>query len=389
MKDKLISAVFIAALSAFALSIPLFPGRSVSDIENREPASAPELSARSFASGKFADDAEAYLMDRFPLRDMWVSLAGVAEVASGRRDNGRVYFGDDDWLFSIDAMDFDLLDANLGHIRDFISEVSREYQGIAFSVLAAPASWDVAGDMLPASAPTDDEAGAMLAIREALGDVSIVYDPTKSLKDAHRAGIPVYYRTDHHWTSRGAYIAYRAWAESRSLTPLREDDFNVNTVSEGFYGTNASKAALPWTAPDRMEIFTPKNAPPLTMTVESGKNTEATVVTDSLYKAEFLAERDKYAYFLGGNNPVVTIDTGNENGRTLLVLKDSFAHCFAPFLTAHFERVILVDPRYHRSGLERFFTENEITDVLFLYSAVQLSNDRNLFYLKLNSANAS
>jgi hypothetical protein len=303
-----------------------------------------------------------------------------------------VYFGDDGWLFSIDIMDSDLLDVNLGHIRSFISDVSREYPKIGFSVLAAPASWDVAGDKLPAWAPTDDGAGAMLAIREALGGAAPVCDPTEALREAHLAGLPVYYRTDHHWTSRGAYIAYRAWAESCGLTPLCEDDFDVNTVSESFFGTNASKAALPWTAPDRMEIFTPKNAPPLAMTVESGKNAEAPVVTDSLFKAEFLAERDKYAYFLGGNNPVVTIDAtgpGGENGRTLLVLKDSFAHCFAPFLTAHFERVILVDPRYHRSGLERFFTENEITDVLFLYSAVQLSNDRNLFYLRLNPANAS
>jgi hypothetical protein len=386
MKDKLISVAFIAVLSVFALSIPLFPGRSVSDIENRELAPAPELSARAFASGEFADDAEAYLLDHFPLRDMWAGLAGVAEVASGRRDNGRVYFGDDAWLFSIDDIDFDLLGVNLGHIRDFVSDVSREYPGIAFSVLAAPASWDAAGDMLPASAPTDDEGRAMLAIREALGDVVLFCDPTEALKDAHSAGLPVYYRTDHHWTSRGAYIAYRVWAKSRGLTPLGEDDFDISTVSESFYGTNASKAALPQTASDRMEIFTPKNAPPLTMTVESGKDAEAPVVTDSLYRVEFLAERDKYAYFLGGNNPVVTIDTGYENGRTLLVLKDSFAHCFAPFLTTHFERVILVDPRYHRRGLERFFTENEITDVLFLYSAVQLSNDRNLFYLKLNDS---
>jgi hypothetical protein len=386
MKDKLISAAFIAVLSAFALSIPLFPQRSVSDIENRELAAAPELSARALASGEFADDAEAYLLDRFPLRDMWVGLAAVADVASGKRDNGRVYFGDDGWLFSIDAMDFDLLDVNLGYIRNFISDVSREYPKLAFSVLAAPASWNVASDMLPASAPTDDESVAMLAIRKALGDAALFCDPTEALSDAYRAGIPVYYRTDHHWTTRGAYVAYRVWAESCGLTPLSEDDFDVNTVSESFYGTNASKAALPWTAPDRMETFTPKNAPPVTMTVESGKNAEAPVVTDSLYKAEFLAERDKYAYFLGGNNPVVTIDTtgtGEKNGRTLLILKDSFAHCFAPFPAAHFERVILVDPRYHRSGLERFFTENEITDVLFLYSAVQLSNDRNLFYLTL------
>jgi hypothetical protein len=384
MKSKLTAFVFVAALFAIAVSGAFAPQKSVSAIENRELAPPPVFSAKAAVSGRFMEDLENYLLDRFPLRDAWVGLAGTADVAFGRTDNGRVYFGDDDWLFSTDAIDFKQLDANLNRIRDFVADVSREYPRVTFSALPAPASWNVAGDRLPAFAPADDESEAMRRIRAALDGFALVCDPTEALSEAYRAGTPVYYRTDHHWTARGAYVAYRAWAERYGLTASPASDFDISAVSEEFYGTNASKAGLPWTKPDRLEVFVRRGAPRVRMTVETGEaGDDALRVSDSLYDAAFLATRDKYAYFLGGNNPVVTIDTGAENGRTLLIVKDSFAHCFAPFLTAHFERVILADPRYLRNGFGRFFRENDITDVLFLYGATQLANDRNLFYLQL------
>jgi hypothetical protein len=403
MRSGLTTAVFVAALFIPAAGGLLAPPSSHSAIENRDLAAMPAPSAESLASGRFAADLDRYLLDHFPLRDAWAGLGSAVDFALGKKDNGRVYFGDDGWLFSMDSIDFKQLDTNLGYMRDFIEAVSRAYPDTAFSVLPAPASWNVAGDLLPAFAPVDDEGRAMLRIREALGGLARVCDPTEALADAFRSETQVYYRTDHHWTARGAYIAYRVWAERLGLTASPESDFEVRAVSDAFYGVNASKAGLPLTAPDRMEIFARKDAPPLRMTVETGKEGAGAIrVSDSLYDASFLAERDKYAYFLGGNNPVVTIDTGasarsvqtgadrvpgpqTDTGgrRTLLVLKDSFAHCFAPFLTAHFDRVILVDPRYHRDGLARFFRDNDVTDVLFLYSAVQLSSDRNLFYLQL------
>jgi hypothetical protein len=383
MRDLTVVAVFAAILLAAVPGFLLAPQKSVSVTENRELAAMPALTAESIFSGKFSDDLEGYLLDHFPLRDMWAGLGNAADAAFGKTDNGRVYFGEDGWLFSMDDIDAGQLDINLGYIRDFIADVSREYHGIAFSALLAPASWSVAGDMLPPLAPVEDEGRAMRMAGEALGGAAPVCDPTEALSGAFRSGEYVYYRTDHHWTSRGAYIAYRAWAEPYGLVPLDESDFDVHTVSETFYGTNASKAGLPWTAPDRMEVFMRKNAPPVRMTVESGKNGGEPRVSASLYDAGFLAERDMYAYFLGGNNPVVTIDTDGADAGTLLVVKDSFAHSFAPFLTAHFSRVILVDPRYYRDGFARFFRENDITDVLFLYSATQLASDRNLFYLQL------
>ncbi|MDR2770783.1 MAG: hypothetical protein LBB57_01950 [Clostridiales Family XIII bacterium] len=384
MRSRLTAAAFIAVLFAFAAGSLLVPPQSHSAVENRTLAAMPALSAGAVASGRFTEDLDRYLLDHFPLRDAWAGLAGAADFALGRTDNGRVYFGKDGRLFSVDSIDFKQLDTNLGYLRGFVGSVAQAYPDIRFSVLPAPAAWTVAGDLLPARAPVDDEGEALRRIKSALGDRALVCDVTEALSTAHRAGTQVYYRTDHHWTSRGAYIAYSAWAERYGLKPLPESDFTVRAVSETFYGVNASKAGLPWTRPDRMEVFERKDAPPLRMTVESGKDGGGAIrVSDSLYEAKFLAERDGYAYFLGGNNPVVTIDTGARSNRSLLVLKDSFAHCFAPFLTAHFKRIILVDPRYHRDGLARFFRENDITDVLFLYSTVQLASDRNLFYLQL------
>jgi hypothetical protein len=382
MKNGLIVSLFPGFLFLFAIVSLLAPQQIRSELENRTLAAMPALSARALISGRFAEDLDNYLLDRFPLRDAWAGLGSATDFLLGRKDNGRVYFGDDDWLFSMDSIDFKQLDANLGYIRGFVETASRERPGLAVSVLPVPAAWNIARDMLPAFAPADDEDAAMSRIRESLGDLALVCDPTRDLADAFRSGTPVYYRTDHHWTARGAYIAYRSWAKRCGLTATPESGFAVRAVSETFYGVNASKASLPWTAPDRMEVFERKGAPPLRMTVETGGDGVAVRVEDSLYETKFLAQRDKYAYFLGGNNPVVTIDTEAGSGRTLLVLKDSFAHCFAPFLTEHFDRVILVDPRYYREGLARFFRENDVTDLLFLYSAAQLANDRNLFYLQ-------
>ncbi|MDR2356106.1 MAG: hypothetical protein LBE16_07910 [Clostridiales Family XIII bacterium] len=383
MKNGLTAAVFLVALFVFAAAGLLAPRQSHSAIENRELAAIPVPSAESLASGRFTEDLDLYLLDHFPLRDAWAGLGSAVDFALGQKDNGRVYFGAGGRLFAMDSVDFKQLDTNLGYIRSFIEAVSSAYPELSVSVLPVPSAQNIAGDMLPAFAPVSDEGEAIRRIREGLGDLALVCDPTEALSDAYRSGAQLYYRTDHHWTARGAYIAYRAWAKRCGRAASPESDFAVYAVSEEFYGVNAAKAGLPWTAPDRMEVFARKDAPPVRMTVETGGTDAGAIrVTDSLYDASFLAERDKSAYFLGGNNPVVTIDT-DANDRTLLVLKDSFAHCFAPFLTAHFGRVILVDPRYYRDGLARFFRENEITDLLFLYSAVQLSNDRNLFYLQL------
>ncbi|GHU48938.1 hypothetical protein FACS1894127_0770 [Clostridia bacterium] len=467
MKDKFIIALFMAVLLVFMVWEIISPDRAVSEAENRKLAAVPEMSRAGLASGKLMSDFESYATDQFPIRDMWVKTKNIADIALGKTDNGRVYYGKGGNLFQIDDIDVNRLRKNIGYINDFYEQVKLQYPDVTMGVLPIPSSWNVEGSLLPAHAPVADEEGAMGLIRDGLSDGIDFCDPTKALKVAFENGEYVYYRTDHHWTSDGAYLGYREWAESMGLIPPDAEEFTVRTVSEDFLGTGDSKAGLPWTRPDVIKVYDRKGFDEVKMYVkgklpdvpagdkavgeggetgnngsvsgvgtgnngnmsgaeagnngsmsgvgtgnnggvsgaEAGNNgsmsgAEANTenisdegyvqsesldnVPEGMFNESKLLTKDKYAYFLGGNDPVVRIDTDAGNGKTLLVVKDSFANCFVPFLTSHYEHIILLDLRYYKDGLETFFKKNGVESVLLLYGAVQLANDRNLFYLQMS-----
>ena len=194
-------------------------------------------------------------------------------------------------------------------------------------------------------------------------------DPTQAyFEQADRE--PLFFRTDHHWTVYGAFAAYQAWARSVGLTPLQMEDYTAKTVSADFLGTLYSKANLPWIQPEKLEIFEPKQKNPCQVTAENGK-----IKLNSLYDSSFLEGRDKYSYFLGGNHPVTEVTTSVKNGRNLLILKDSYAHSFVPFLTAHFETITLVDPRYFKEDLFAWMEGKGFTDILVIYNAATFAED--------------
>lgn len=101
-------------------------------------------------------------------------------------------------------------------------------------------------------------------------------------------------------------------------------------------------------------------------------------VRDSLYDYAKLEGKDKYAVYLGGNYGEVDIRTNLTNGKTLLVIKDSFAHSFVPLAVNHYERVLMVDLRYFNMPIEAYVEENGVTDVLVLYNLANLATDKNL-----------
>ena len=97
-----------------------------------------------------------------------------------------------------------------------------------------------------------------------------------------------------------------------------------------------------------------------------------------MFVSEKLKEKDQYQVFFGGNHPLVEIRTTANNGRNLLVFKDSYANSFMQFLYPYFQNIIMVDPRYYYDDIETAITSYGITDVLFLYSADTLLLDTNL-----------
>ena len=185
----------------------------------------------------------------------------------------------------------------------------------------------------------------------------------------------IYYRLDHHWTSLGAYYGYAALMEAMGLEVTPLSDYEKTTVSADFKGTTYSSSGVRWMAPDSIDIYVPEEG--ITVTAWNGTQPEEGV----LYDWSKLEVKDKYSFFLGGNKPLAVVKGPNADGPRLLVIRDSYSDSLAPFLTADFSEVHLFDPRYNKTPVSQYVAENNIDQVLVLYSVANFVSDGNLFIL--------
>ena len=369
-RSKWLSLFFVIGMSALVVWNLFTPSRAYSESENRYLQSFPSLSVDRLVSGEFAKSFDLYSSDQFPLREKWVALKTSVQMALLRPDNGRVYFGKNDRLFEVPSAENTVREEkNCRAVATFLKAAQAKWPELKPSVLLSPTASTVLPEDLPSHAPVADQAALLQRMKKALGTDIPFCDPTQAyFEQADRERL--FFRTDHHWTVYGAFAAYQAWARSTGLTPLQMEDYTVKTVSADFLGTLYSKANLPWIQPEKLEIFEPKQKNPCKVTAENEKTK-----LDSLYDSSFLKGRDKYSYFLGGNHPVTEVTTSVKNGRRLLILKDSYAHSFVPFLTAHFETITLVDPRYFKEDLFAWMEGKDFTDILVLYNAATFAED--------------
>lgn len=372
-KAKWLSLFFVVGLGTLVVWNLFTPSRAYSESENRYLQEFPALSVDRILSGDFAKDFDRFSSDQFPLREKWVALKTSVQMALLRPDNGRVYFGKNGRLFEIPAAENMIREEkNCQAVAAFLKAAQEKWTGMKTSVLLSPTAATILPEDLPKYAPVADQAALLQRMQKALGREIPLCDPTQAyLKQADREQL--FFRTDHHWTVYGAFAAYQAWAEATGLTPLKMEENTVKTVSSDFLGTLYSKANLPWIQPEKLEIFEPKQKNPCTVTANNGK-----ITLDSLYAPSFLKGRDQYSYFLGGNHPVTEVTTSVKNGKHLLLLKDSYAHSFTPFLTAHYEKITLVDPRYFKEDLFAWMEGKGITDILVLYNAATFAEDASL-----------
>lgn len=372
-KAKWLSLFFAVGLGALVAWNLFTPSRAYSESENRYLQQFPALSVDRILSGDFAKDFDSFSSDQFPLREKWVALKTSVQMALLRPDNGRVYFGKNGRLFEIPAAENTIREEkNCQAVAAFLKAAQKKWPGLKTSVLLSPTAATILPEDLPPLAPVADQAALLQRMRKALGGDIPFCDPTSAyLAQADRERL--FFRTDHHWTIYGAFAAYQSWAKTVGLIPLEMQDFSIKTVSSDFLGTLYSKANLPWIRPEKLEAFELQPENPCTVTADNGKT-----VLHSLYDPSFLKGRDKYSYFLGGNHPVTEITTSMKNGRHLLILKDSYAHSFVPFLTEHYEKIDLVDPRYFKEDLFTWMEERGITDILVLYNAATFAEDMSL-----------
>ncbi len=369
--NLIVCILFFGMLVILPLITVIMPKESFSDMENKSLQSMPKFSTKSLFDGSYTDKLETYISDHFAGRVSWISLKSQFEYALGKREQKGIYILKDRFIEKIDEPDYTSVDKNLAAVNKFASE-----NDVPVYMMIVPTSAEFYKNEMPSFEPNLDQREFINYVYKGL-DSSIstidVYQTMQSNSNQY-----IYYRTDHHWTSLGAYIAYNAAGKKMGYTPADYSEFDIEHASTEFKGTFYSKALYNGIEDDVIDIYHPTSGENVTAVEVTSDYGVDPAVYDSMYFRNYLDVKDKYSTFLGTNQPIVTIKTNNPDGRKLLIIKDSYAHCYAPFLTQNYSEITLLDLRYIQISYKSVIDVNEYDQVLFLYNASSFSTDTNL-----------
>ena len=364
---RFLTAVFCLFLGGLMVWQFLLPDRERSDVENRTLQQVPEFSWEALRDGTYTAEVEAYVADQFPLRDEWTGLKARTEQLIGKRLFNNIYLCEDETLISkVDDPADGLEETNLGYVTQLAGNTDVPvYLGLI------PSAAEVWRDKLPEGAASWDQNAYLVQA----ADTGLPLIDFSAALTAH-AGEPIFYRTDHHWTSLGAFYGANALLESLGREPLKEQDFTPETASTDFNGTLYSQSGIHWLTPDTMEYWVEEDG----LTVTSWRT--GSPEPGMLYDRSYLTQKDKYSSFLGGNQPLCVIRNENaRDGGRLLLIRDSYSDALAPFLAQSFAEVHLLDLRYYRMSPAQYAAENGIDQICVVYSVPNFITDRNLVFL--------
>ncbi len=380
-----LTALFCAFLGVFLVANAVSPDREFSQMENRVLAQRPTLSAEDFAirlpleksgsvfTGEFMSDFETYVTDQFVGRDGWIALKSATELALGKQENNGVYFADQDTLITrFDQPDEDRVTDNLSYVNKFVENVDIP---VTFSLIPTQAC--IWADRLPEGAPNASQTAILEQAQAAVpGAVwADLYTPLWEHQDEY-----IFYRTDHHWTSLGAYYGYTGLAAAMGFEPVPLEEYQETIRSTEFYGTVFSSSGVRWVKPDTISTYVPDTGITVVSHTYDSKGNPVEEPRQ-LYDTSFLSVKDKYSMFLGGNQSLGVVTTPNTDKPKLLIIRDSYTDSLVPFLTPHFSEIHLLDLRYYKLSAAQYIQENGIDQALVLYSVPNFTSDSNLVWL--------
>ncbi len=368
--------VFCAMLFGGALVTTFFPDKDYSVIENRELAQKPKFTKNKFLKGRYQKKYETYLSDQFPLRDKWVDLAVLMQTAAGKKDINGVYIGRDVYLLEkYEKSDFEAeqIEENVDTLSSFLNDMAQDYGEKHVSCMMVPSKALALSDRLPAFAPMPGRNEIMTKLKSRLSDPRMFLDLRETLQEHQKEYI--YYRTDHHWTTLGAYYAYRTWAEcTGQAIPYSLEHYERETLFTDFYGTTYNKVHVKVPA-DYVELFHHSAENKVHVSMDGGEMEADTVYFPQKAKQGF----NRYNVFFSKNTFQIEVTTAAKTGKTLLLIKDSFANCFVPFLLGDYERIIMIDYRYGKTPIGKILSEYEdISDVLVLLNTEKFMQNTKL-----------
>ena len=375
--------LFFGFIAIFMISDILAPKREFSELENRTLSKNPTLTKTNlFATqedSKYTYLYEQYVNDQFLFRDNWISLKSKSEAALLKTENNSIIYGDEGTMFQ---KFYTVNDKQFKKNTKAVAEFMSRHKDLV-NVMVVPSASAVSENAPIAPFADETEYFAQMQIDFAENgefiDLREVYNNGE--KDAYD-----FYKTDHHWTTQGAYKAYEEYSKTVDKGSFSLEDYEPTEV-EGFFGTLYSKAKLYNAVPDTLSYYDEIDNK-LTIT-QGATKADAQIAADAgikdivvdLYDETKLEERDKYAAFLYGNNGFSRVE-GDGEGR-VLVIKDSYANAFIPFLTADYEQIDVIDLRSLKTGVDKIIEENEYDDILVLYNFQSFQEDGDIVKLNL------
>lgn len=360
---------FFAVLFVFSLGTLMKPDKMFSEKENKYLAQKPEFNKEDVISGTYMEDLKKYLDDQLIFREPMIRMKHMLQKKTGKDEINGVYLGEDDYLFEkwlpqdVDSM---IVLNNIESMFYFAKEN-------LVDVMVVPTAGYIYEDKLPKNAPMYWEEFDLISIKDKLTNCNVI--ETEDILFENKDKEELYYHSDHHWTTQGAFLAYQKWCQEKKI-PFDENDYEVEEVTHDFQGTMYAKVLDDSLQKDTISIYHDRKAPAYKITYNFGEKTSYTA-----YERDKLNTQNKYDVFFGGNHPEMTITTENKNGKNLLIFKDSYANSFIPFLIRNYETIHVVDLRYCNYDLKTYIEESNITEYLFMYNSKNFTEEYFWSYL--------
>ena len=368
-KNYIICVMFCGFLALFFFMYLFWPKAEFSEKEKRYLQDMPPLSWSTVISGEFGTKAEKAAADHMPWRDFFLWLNAEFDRPMNLQSTKDLYVGVDGRLFERPyRYDQAAIARNMKAINGFANKLEREVN----LMLVPSAGYLLSEDIAGLSEPYIDDR----LIDEAYTLAGASTKPVRLLECFQSLTDPasLYYRGDHHWTSLGAYTACDYFLSTLGRDLPGKERYTVRKV-DGFYGTTYSRACFWNIAPESLELWDSGDQYTVQFSDKEGK-------FDSVFFPERLNEMDKYPVWLDGNHPLVIINNQSEEAEgELLIVRDSFGSCFAPFAAEEYETVVLVDLRYYKLPVSQLFEQWDFDDVLIMYYIGNFMNDTNLIWL--------
>lgn len=324
--------------------------KKFSELENRMLKTNISFKKEKFLNGNFSKEYEKYIEDQIIFRDEFISLKSLTEKIFFKIENNDILLGRDDFLFD---KYFKLDDYRKNYNIKSLINFKQNYAGNV-SLMIIPNSYEIYNDKLIGFPKNINQKFEIEKIYSNFKNINClnILEEFQNHKNEY-----IYYKTDHHWTIDGAYIAYEKYIKSRNLLPI---DIRKNRIEiPNFLGSFYSKAKPIFNKGDVLSYI-----PIEGLSMHIGDNT-----FESIYDISILNKRDKYSIYLNGNNPLTIIKNHNlKNNKKILIIKDSFANSFIPYLTSNYEEIHVIDFRTFQDSFKEYLKNKDYNDILILYN---------------------